>query len=129
MVTVPISRSGAATPEASAPAFQPVALPPTSPAPIAETELEITDLLVVGALVAGGVLMVSGRRREGLAVAAAGTALALLEEQEMVAQWWQTLPDYLNRAQDFLDRVERYLDEASTQGHRIQSILRRSNGV
>ena len=67
----------------------------------------------------------TGHRRAGVAVAAAGTALALLEEQEAVKEWWKNLPGYLNDAQHFLDRIEDYLKEASVQGQRIQNILRK----
>jgi hypothetical protein len=84
-----------------------------------------TTWVAAGAVVAGGALMVTGNRRAGLAVAAAGTALALIEEQDVVTTFWKNLPDYLNQAQDFLDQVERYMAEASIQGQRIQSILRR----
>ena len=81
--------------------------------------------VAAGTLLAGGVLIASGRRRAGVAVAAAGTALALLEEQEAVKSWWKNLPGYLNDAQHFLDKIEEYLNEASVQGQRIQSILRK----
>jgi hypothetical protein len=115
MVAVPISRP---TPFNETP----VALP----APVADANSQdLTKWVAAGAVVAGGALMVTGHRKAGLAVAAAGTALALLEEQELVAEWWKSLPTYLSQAQDFLEKVEHYLAEASVQGQRIQSILRR----
>jgi len=96
------------------------------PAPAYEVKSQDWPTWVAaGAVVAGGALMVTGNRRAGLAVAAAGTALALIEEQDVVTTFWKKLPDYLNQAQDFLDQVERYMAEASVQGQRIQSILRR----
>jgi hypothetical protein len=84
-----------------------------------------THLLAAGTVVAGGALMVAGHKKAGLAVAAAGTALALLDEPAVIESWWKNLPGYLAEAQAFLDKVEEYLQEASVQGHRIQSILRR----
>jgi hypothetical protein len=69
--------------------------------------------------------MVTGHRRAGTAMAAAGTALALIEEREAVKTWWEKLPGYLNEAQHLLDKIEDYLNEASIQGQRIQSILRK----
>lgn len=81
--------------------------------------------LAAAAVVAGGALMVTGNRRAGLAVAAAGTALALIEEKEALAKMWKHLPDYLGQAQEIVGKVEHYLEEASTQGHRLQGILRR----
>ena len=115
MVAVPISRP------------MPLSeVPAAHPAPIAEASShELTTWMAAGAVVAGGALMVTGHRKAGLAVAVAGTALALLEEQELVSDWWKSLPTYLSQAQDFLDKVEHYLEEASVQGKRIQAILRR----
>ena len=123
MVAVPISRTGesrypqppAASPEAAA-----AQLAPLSPSS------DITQYVAAGTLLAGGALIATGHRRAGLAVAAAGTALALLEEQEAVKEWWKNLPGYLTEAQNFLDKLEGYLKEATLQGQRLQGILRRS---
>ena len=96
------------------------------PAPASEAKSQDwMNWVAAGAVVAGGALMVTGNRRAGLVVAAAGTALALIEEQDAVGAFWKNLPGYLSQAQDFLDQVEQYMAEASIQGQRIQSILRR----
>jgi hypothetical protein len=87
--------------------------------------MDWTQLLIAGTLVASGTMILTGHKRSGAAVAAAGAALALIEEQDTVVEWWKKLPQVLGQAQDFLVRVEHYLDEAATQGHRIQNILRR----
>ena len=84
-----------------------------------------THLLAAGTVIAGGALMVAGHKRAGMAVAVAGTAIALFDEQDVVKEWWSNLPGYLNDAQNFLDKVEGFLAEASVQGQRIQNILRR----
>jgi hypothetical protein len=70
--------------------------------------------------------MIAGHKKAGVAVAVAGTALALLEEPAVIESWWKALPGYLSQAQTFLDEVEHYLKEASVQGQRIQSVFRRS---
>ena len=115
MVAVPISRQ---TPLHEVPA----ALSAT----LAEADThELSHWIAAGAVVAGGALMVTGHRKAGMAVAAAGTALALLEERELVADWWKSLPTYLSQAQDFLEKVQHYLGEATVQGQRLQGILRR----
>jgi len=111
MVAVPISRS------------IPASLPSSAPAALSEDQT--MHWVTVGALVAGGVLIATGNRKAGLAVAAAGTALALFEEQETIKSWWEGLPGYLTQAQDFLDKVESYLGEASAQGQRLQNMIRR----
>jgi len=112
MVAVPISRTG-----------QPTQMRSLSSGD--SNSIDWTHLLAAGTVIAGGALMVAGRKKAGLVVAAAGTTLALLEEPAIVERWWHSLPGYLAEAQGFLDKVEGYLSEASEQGHRIQSILRR----
>ena len=99
-------------------------LRPSAPIAPAKSE-DWTHLLAAGTVIAGGALMVAGHKRAGVAVAVAGTAIALIEEQAVVKEWWSNLPGYLNDAQNFLDKVEGFLAEASVQGQRIQNILRR----
>jgi hypothetical protein len=115
MMVVPISRSDEPS---YAITHKATSVPHEKPA-------DWTHLVAAGTLIAGGVLIATGHRRAGLAVAAAGTAVALIEEQEAVAGWWKGLPQVLNNAQHFLDKAEVYLKEASVQGHRLQSLLRR----
>jgi hypothetical protein len=112
MVAVPIPRTGEQT--------QLRSIGSAAPAP-----QDWTHLIAAGTLIAGGALLVSGRKKSGLAVAIAGTALALLDEPEMVRSWWRSLPGVLSQAQEFLDKVEDYMGEAAEQGHRLQSVFRR----
>jgi hypothetical protein len=96
------------------------------PAPATQPKVDDwTTLVAAGTVLAGGALMLAGHRKAGLAVAAVGTVVALLEEPGAVESWWENIPSYLNGAQEMLDKVEGYLNEASVQGHRIQSILRK----
>jgi hypothetical protein len=131
MVAVPIPRSGTSSQSRYPQAFTsysdvPAAGSASLPAPaLRPASPDWTHYLAAGTLLAGGALIVTGHRRAGVAVAAAGTALALIEEQEAVKAWWAKLPGYLNEAQHVLDKIEEYLNEASVQGQRIQSILRR----
>ena len=114
MVAVPIPRSGA---QAQYPQSFPAAGSASLPAPApSSASPDWTHYIAAGTLVAGGVLMVTGHKRAGMAVAAAGTALALVEEQEAIKSWWKNLPGYLNDAQNFLDKIEGYLQEAAIQG-------------
>jgi hypothetical protein len=112
MVAVPISRS------------IPASFPTSAPVAI-EGHDDLMRWVTTGALVTGAVLLATGNRKAGLTVAAAGTALALLEEQESIKEWWDRLPGYLGQAQVFLDKVEEYLGEASSRGQRLQDMLRR----
>jgi hypothetical protein len=78
-----------------------------------------------GSLAASGVLMMAGKRRAGLAVAAAGTALVVLDQQDTVRVWWNRLPEYLGEVQQVLTRVQGAVDELSAQGERLRSVLSR----
>ena len=48
--------------------------------------------LAAGSLLTGAVLLATGRRRSGLAVTAAGSLIALLEESDSVRDFWDDLP-------------------------------------
>jgi hypothetical protein len=76
-----------------------------------------------GTLMAGGVLLATGNRRAGLAVAASGAALAMLDQQETVVACWDALPGYLNEIQDFLSRVQGTVDEISAQGAKLRAMV------
>ena len=78
-----------------------------------------------GSLAASGVLLMAGKRRAGLAVAAAGTALVVLEQQDTVRLWWNRMPEYLAEAHSMLTRVQGAVDELAAQGDRLRSILSR----
>jgi len=122
MVSVPIDRSRYPNPYSQhSPAAGSASLP--APAPGAQTEW--TNLVAAGTVVAGGALMVAGHKKAGLAVAALGTVIALLDEPEAIETWWRNLPKYLDGAQEMLGKVEHYLDEATVQGQRLKSILHR----
>jgi hypothetical protein len=76
-----------------------------------------------GALVAGGLLLVTGNRKAGLAVSASGAALAMLDQQETVKACWDALPGYLNEVQDILERVQGTVEEIAAQGAKLRSML------
>ena len=76
-----------------------------------------------GTLVAGGVLLVTGNRRAGLAVAATGAALAMLDQQETVKACWDALPGYLSEIQSILTRVQSTVEEIAAQGAKLREAL------
>jgi hypothetical protein len=76
-----------------------------------------------GTLVAGGALLVTGNRRAGLAVAATGAALAMLDQQETVKACWEVLPGYLTEIQDVLSRVQTTIEEIAEQGAKLRRAL------
>ncbi len=76
-----------------------------------------------GSLVAGGLLLLNGRRRAGLAVAASGTALAMLDQKEVLRALWNELPGYIDDLQGMLGKVQSTVDELSDQRERLHRIL------
>ncbi len=76
-----------------------------------------------GTLAAGGAMFVLGNRRLGLLAAAAGTALAMLDQQETVKAWWSALPVYLDEAQTLIGRVQGTVDEMVAQQQKLRKIL------
>jgi hypothetical protein len=78
-----------------------------------------------GSLATAGVLLMAGKHRAGLAMAAAGTTLTVLDQQETVRAWWIRVPGYLAEVQSILTRVQAAVDELSVQGERLRTILSR----
>jgi hypothetical protein len=76
-----------------------------------------------GTLVASGVLLVTGNRKAGLAVAATGAALAMLDQQETVKAVWDALPEYLGEIQGVLARIQGTVEEIAAQGARLRAAL------
>lgn len=85
--------------------------------------------LAAGSLLTGAVLLATGRRRAGLAVTAAGSLLALLEESDGVRELWDNLPDYIHTAQEALGRFEGFVHDLADQGDRIRRVIREQAGA
>ena len=79
-----------------------------------------------GSLLAGGVLLLTGQRRAGLVASAAGAALAMVDEKELVKKWWDALPNYLNTAQRMLDQAQQTIDDLASKRDKIMSIIGKS---
>jgi hypothetical protein len=79
--------------------------------------------VAAGSLVTGAILLATGKRKTGLAVAAAGTVFALLEDPEGVKKVWNNLPDYLESGHSLLGRVEKFLGELTTQGEKLRTLV------
>ena len=70
-------------------------------------------------LIAGGALLLTGRRQAGLFVAAAGTGLALVDQQEMVSKWWALLPDYMDDIQALINQAEGAMKDFAAQREKL----------
>ena len=76
-------------------------------------------------LLVGALLLLAGKRRAGLVAAAAGTTLAVLDQQETVKELWNALPIYIDKAQGVLGKVDATVSEVAAQRERLQKILSR----
>jgi Tfp pilus assembly protein PilN len=76
-------------------------------------------------LLAGGLLLLAGHRRSGLVTAAAGTAMAILDQQEAVKSVWHALPSFIEKAQGTIQKVEQTVIEIAQQRERLHQILSR----
>jgi hypothetical protein len=82
--------------------------------------------VAAGSLVTGAVLLASGRRKAGLAVAAAGTVFALVEDPEGVKKVWNNIPDYLDSGHTLLTRFEKFVGELTAQGDRLRTVIEKA---
>ena len=74
----------------------------------------------VGAsLLTGSLLLLTGKRKAGLLLTAAGTALAMLDNREVVAEWWQALPQHLDKAQQILNQTQQTIDDLTAKRDKI----------
>jgi hypothetical protein len=87
------------------------------------SEIPWTRTVAAGSLVAGALLLIAGRRKSALAVSAAGAAVALLENPEMVREAWNAMPRVIRSGQDFLVRIEDFVEELNKQSQHIKKVL------
>ena len=82
--------------------------------------------VAAGSLVTGAILLATGKRKAGLAVAAAGTIFALVEDPAGVKKVWNELPDYLETGHSLLGRFEKFVGELTTQGEKLRSVVEKA---
>ena len=82
--------------------------------------------VAAGSLVTGAILRATGRRKAGLAVAAAGTIFALVEDPEGVKKVWNNIPDYLDSGHSLLGRFEKFVGELTVQGEKLRTVFEKA---
>lgn len=87
------------------------------------SETPWTRSVAAGTLVLGAILLITGKRKSGLAVAAAGAAVGLLENPQAIKDAWEAMPRVMRSSHDFLARIEDFVDELNKQGIRLRSVL------
>jgi hypothetical protein len=85
-----------------------------------------TRSLAAGTLLTSAVLMLTGKRKAALAVAAAGTAVALLEDPDGVRKFWNDIPSYVQAGQRLLARAEGLIEQVAEQGEHLKDVLKRA---
>ena len=81
--------------------------------------------LEAATLVASGALLLAGKNRAGLAVAATGTSLALIDQQDAMKKWWALLPGYISQIQDILNQVDKAVENFAEQREKLGRVLGR----
>ena len=92
------------------------------------SETEPFDWVAVaacGSLLAGGLLLLAGKKRAGLAAAATGTALAMLDQEDTIRHWWDSLPNYLDRGHAMLDQAQEVVEKIADKGQSLRRALSR----
>jgi hypothetical protein len=82
--------------------------------------------VAAGSLVTGAVLLATGKRKAGLAIAAAGTIFALVEDPEGVKRVWNNMPDYLESGHTLLGRFEKFVGELTIQGDKLRKVVEKA---
>jgi hypothetical protein len=91
------------------------------PEPVAD--FPWTRAIAAGSLVASAYLLFAGRRKTALAIAAAGTAVAVLENPEAVREFWENIPGYVRAGQDLLTRVEHFCEDVAEHGEKLRRMV------
>ena len=90
------------------------------------SEVPWTRAVAATSLIASAYLLVTGRRKSALAVAAGGAAVALLEKPEVLRDFWNGVPGYLHSAKDMLVRVEEFVEDIAAKGDKLRKTLTES---
>ena len=78
-----------------------------------------------GSLVTAGLLLLAGKQKAGMVAAAAGTALALLDQQETLYAWWNELPTNIDQVQGVLGKVQDTVNEVAVKREALRRVLAR----
>lgn len=84
------------------------------------------DWMRIGAgstLLTGSILLLKGKHKAGLLLTVTGTALAMLDNQEIVAEWWEAIPQYLDKAQHMIEQAQHTIDDLSAKRDKVMAIF------
>jgi hypothetical protein len=95
----------------------------TAPCALERETLNWVGFAAGGTLLAAGLMLLAGQRRAGMVAAASGTALALLDQQETLRSWWNTLPGYIDDIEQLLTQVQGVVEDMAVQRERLRRVL------
>ncbi|MGA9071610.1 MAG: hypothetical protein WB424_15200 [Terracidiphilus sp.] len=106
-------------------------VPLTKPVNEAPAQLELVEderinwvgFAAGGSLVTAGLLLLAGKQKAGMVAAATGTALALLDQQETLHEWWNGLPTYIDQVQNVLGKVQDTVNEVAVKREALRRVL------
>ena len=82
-----------------------------------------TRVVAAGSLLASAWLLLSGKRKAALAIAAGGAAVALLENPDVAREFWKGIPGYLHSAKDMLVRAEEFVEDVAEKGNKLRQTI------
>jgi len=95
-----------------------------------ERRVDWVNIAAGSALVVSGLLLMSGKRRAGVAVGTAGTTLALLQHEDTVRAWWSRIPALVDDAQAGLallqERVDEFTEKRNAMHQAVASVAERA---
>ena len=80
------------------------------------------------ALVVGGLLFLSEKRRAGLAVATAGSALAVLGQQDTMRTWWTQFPAVIDQVQEIVGKIQHKMSELAARRDALDDAITQAIG-
>jgi hypothetical protein len=101
---------------------------PQSPGEVlkpSQAEPDWLGIAVGSTFLVGSLLLLTGKKRAGLVVTAAATALTLLNQKETVRAWWSSLPGYLDDAQRLLDQAQHTVDDLEAKRQTLRTLFNR----
>jgi hypothetical protein len=79
------------------------------------------------ALLASGILVLTGQKRAAMAVAATGTTLAMLDQQELLRSWWRELPAYIDQVQRMVGKVQDAVEDIAEKREALRRVMTRAD--
>jgi hypothetical protein len=79
-------------------------------------------VLMYGSFAAGAILILTGRRPAGLAVAGIGLATLASEHPEKFEEIWQHMPEYVEKGSKFVDMAATFLERIGEHQAGVRNI-------